>query len=409
MPGPSVRPVQISLARLRLLGYAGVQFNALLAPLLVFQLTGSASLAGIALFIEWVPKLALYLGGGALLQRFGSLRMHGFLEAGRLAALSCLVLCAAGFGSVWVVALAAAVYQCSNALSNVLFERAVTLWWTPADRPAGHAAFMQQDQWGCLLALLIGLVLHRPLALAGVAWLLQAVNFAFVLRIRGSLYPRAERAVGTSFWSQLRTDFVAVAHPDIARFAGMALLLGIPAAFVFSSLAFFMDRALPGAASGTGWLSGLLLARTGLGLVALHGVKAQLGKSQNEVELAIVGIAIMLVSTALLSLRIPMLAVIAGTAVLAASACLYLPWLRTECQELITSLIPESSRPGATGILIAVEAGSYLVGALLLSVLGSRLDIATLLAGGLAAVGATLAVEQMRKKLAVRATIVSVR
>lgn len=407
MPPPSVRQIQNRLTQLRLLGYAGVQFNALLAPLLVFQLTGSASLAGIALFIEWVPKLALYLGGGALLQRFGSSQMHGFLEAGRLGALSGLVLCAAGFGSVWVVALAAAVYQCSNALSNVLFERAVTIWWAPDDRPAGHAAFMQQDQWGCLLALLIGLALHRPLVLAGVAWLLQAVNFACVLRIRGSLYSRTEREKGTSFWGQLRTDFVAVAHPEIARFVVMALLLGIPSAFVFSSLAFILDRALVGAASGTGWLSFLLLARTGFGLVTLHGVKAQLAKSQNELELAIVGVAIMVVSTALLSLRIPLLAVIAGTAVLAASACLYLPWLRTERQELITNLIPESSRPGATGILIAVEAGSYLVGALILSVLGSRLDFATLLAGGLAALGATLAVERMRKKLAARGPIVS--
>lgn len=383
---------QTRLARLRLLGYAGVQFNALLVPILVFQLTGNATLAGMALFIEWLPKLAFYIGGGALVRKFSPVKAHTRLDASRLAALTILALCATGLGSVWLVALAAAVYQCANAVSNILFERAVTNWWDPSQRAGGHARLLQQDQWGCVLALAVGLVVQDPLLLASLALIIQATAFAEVLRHRDSIYPLkgTELPAPSNFWRQLRKDVVVVTKLPIIQFSVMTVCLSLPSALVFSALVFFLAQAESSMVTPTGWLSFLLLVRTGLSLVTLQWVRSLLKKPNNEEWLARLGVGLVLTCTVLLSLQLPLWGVILVVTILGASGSLYLPWLRTTRQELITQLVPESSRLGATGVLIAVEAASYLLAAVLLAAFGENLPLTTRVTAVICAIGVAI-------------------
>ena len=82
---------------LRFGGYVGVSLNGLLVPLLVFQLTHSASLAGLSLLIEWLPKMGFYLFGGALSKQLSGQRAHRRLELFRLGALASLAGAAAGW------------------------------------------------------------------------------------------------------------------------------------------------------------------------------------------------------------------------------------------------------------------------------------------------------------------------
>ncbi len=384
--------MQQRLLRLRLLGYAGVQLNALLVPLLVFQLSSSVALAGLALVMEWLPKLGLYLAGGSIAQRIGRARAHLGLDLARLAALVGLGTCALGHGSVWVVAACAALYQCSNALSNILFETAVTRWWPTEQRALGHARMLKADQMGCLLALSAGLVLKQPALLAIVAIATQALAVWQVALTRKRVHPTSEAPEGegriATLGAQLRRDAKAAAQGPLLGFALGGALIGIPAALAFSAVAYLMDRAKPGAAASTEWLSLLLLARTLLSLVALQLMQALLRRGRAGSPLAQGGLVLMTVSALCLAAPLPLWALGVTLTVLGIAGNFYMPHLRHVRQELITNSVPDASRAGVTGILISVEAGAYLLAAGLLTELGAHLGLMTAVSAGLGAVGA---------------------
>lgn len=399
---PSLSPeldpshAQRLLARLRLLGYGGVQFSALLVPLLVFQVTGSASLAGAALVVEWLPKLALYLVGGSLIQRFSGAAVHVSLDVARLVALCALLASALGFGGLWLVAAAAATYQCANALSNVLFERAVTQWWPRERHSAGHALLLQRDQLGCFLVLAFALTVSMPEVLAAVALVLQALALGLVLHARGVIHRESRPHQRANLWAQIRGDLGAVAHRPPAGFAVMALMLAVPAATVLSSILFYLDQAEPKLAQPAAWMAGILLARAGISLLALEWVKKRLLPGADK-RLAVAGFVLSLVAA--VPLIVPGttgLVLAVSIVVLGTASCFYLPWLRAERQALIERLVPAQNRRGATGVLIAVEACSYLIGAGLLVALGDSLPVLAIAAAAFGAAGAVLAMFQLR-------------
>lgn len=397
-PGcPAEPPTRAALQAQRLLwvlrlgGYAGVQLNALLVPLLVFRLSGSTALAGAALLVEWLPKLGLYLTGGSLTTRFGRQSAHLTLEGARLAALAGLGVCAMGWGSVWVVALCAAAYQCSNAVSNILFETAVTQWWSSPTRALGHASLLKADQLGCLLALLAGLFLAEPVWLVFAGLLLQGGLVVLVAATRRQLHaPVQPDASLHSLGSQLRADARAAAQGPLVRFAAAAALLGVPVALTFSALAYFLDRAQPGAANNAHWVSVLLLLRTGLSLVVLQGVQVALKASRRQRPLATLGLAVLTMAALAVAAPLPLPGLLLAVAVLGSAGSLYMPLLRHVRQGLIGLHVPQGSRAGVTGILISVEAGAYLLAAALLATMGGQLGLMSLLAALCAVAGALL-------------------
>jgi MFS family permease len=71
----------------RLLGALGNQLLLVAVPLLVFKLTGSISLAGIAFVVEWLPRLVALPLAGSLVDRFGGRPIY--LAADFARALAC--------------------------------------------------------------------------------------------------------------------------------------------------------------------------------------------------------------------------------------------------------------------------------------------------------------------------------
>jgi hypothetical protein len=388
----STLAIQRQLVVLRCLGYVGVQLNAILGPLLVFKLSGSAVYAGLALLFEWLPKLGLYLVGGSLAQRFGRSATHMTLEVLRVLALGGLALSAGNLGGLWLVAACAAAYQCCNALSNILFEGSVTQWWAPSRRALGHTLMLRADQLGCLVALLLGLAIADLWLLAGMGLLLQTGVALGVIRLRGRLHLTEVSALGTtsSLGVQLARDAKAVRVGPLLRIAAASALIGIPSALVFSALAFLMERAQPGAAAQTQLLSTLLLVRTGLALVALQYVQGQLRRGPRERTLAKQGLVLMGVSALACVLPLPLVALGVVVALLGATGSFYLPLLRHIRQERIVAHVEPSARSGVTGILISVEAAAYLAAALLLALGGESLEFIIAASVVLAAMGAFL-------------------
>lgn len=363
--------------------------------MLVFQITSSVALAGFVLFIEWMPKLGLYLVGGSIAQRFGFARAHLGLDCARMAALAGLLACASGYGSWWLVAASAAVYQCANAVSSILFENYVTRWWAPGERAIGHASLIKSDLWGCLLALGAGLALGSPWRLALAGLVIQAGCLALVVRSRLGLCPEGYDALaGASdpipLTQQLRLDARAAGREVLLKFAASCTLLAVPAATIVSTLVFYLDRAQSGAADNAHWLSVLLLVRTALALGVLQFTQARLRRGVSERTFANFGMGLLLVSASVLALPLPLWAMVTAAVALGVSGIFYLPLLRHQRQELIALCVQEHSRAGVTGILISMEACAYLVAAGLLGLFGQDLGALSLGAAMLALAGVVL-------------------
>lgn len=394
--------IQNKIAILRLLGYIGVQFNSLLVPLLVFQITKSVSLAGFSLVIEWIPKLVFYVIGGAFVERYQSKNIHMGLEVIRLICLFFVLAGVLNLVSVWVVAICAAAYQCANALSNILFERAVTTNWKKDDRTQGHAKIFQQDQLGCFLALLLGLIIKSLFVLSVVAITIQILTVIGVMRYSKKIH--ASNIKSDNFFLQLKKDIKFVKQKEVLKFVIMSFLVSLPIAFVFSAIVFLIANSQTGFNSTTYVLSFLLLVKTALSISLLQIMRKYLLIVFNEKSLAYIGFAIILISGLILTQSLSLMWLIILVSIMGASLCLYLPWLRSQRQEMISKSIPLSSRSGVTGILIAGEALSYLMAALIMLVF-NNLFLALFITCFLAAIGFYLAFNLNKQSIQLYAKI----
>jgi MFS family permease len=384
------QPLQNRFAQLRFITYIGAQLVALAVPLLIFNLTHSLTFAGLALLIEWLPKLGLYFSGGALVWRFGERHCLLVLNILRTAVFAALALVCFGYGTVWVVVICAALYQCANAVSNVLFENLVTQHWPPEQRASGHARLMKCDQLGCMVALIFGLLTLQPLALVLGGLISQFICLFVLARCHGYLAPARPPSAGralTQVWQQLGRDIHAVKQADLLSFSAMSMLLAIPFCCLFSVLAFYLNRAQPGVADNAQVLSLILLGKTVLGAGVLSWLQQRLSKVGHENRYGIAGMLILVLGAALASQSFALPAAIGLLFIISLGWMLYQPWVRSLRQELVARHVPESSRGGATGILISVEALSYLLAGGLLFITRNQLDLALLFAAALAAAG----------------------
>lgn len=398
----SVPQVHSRLAALRFATYVTMQFCGMLVPLLVFHLTGSLRLAGVVLICEMVPKLACYFTGGALTQRLGSQRVFLGLEVGRLAAIGAMAACAFGFGNIWLLAAAAAVHQVSTALSNILFEQAVNAWWEPDERIHGHALQMRQDQFGRLAGLCVGLLVQSVTVVAVLALLAQLTSVLAVRRYRKAIFPQ-EAAAGVSTGSllrQLRQDFRCLREPVLARLAFVLTLMGVPAGIALTSVVFFLERAYPGAAAGTTGPSAVLLLRVGMSLLALKVAARWLRSGASRQVLVGTGVGFLAVGSLVLTLPVGVIPTALAIATIGTAACFYSPWVRSYRQQVLERLVPASSRPGVTGVLMSCEVAAWLLAGLIMATVGNRLWIAVAAAGILASVGGLLLLRLTRSPAA---------
>jgi hypothetical protein len=382
---------QSSIAQLRFISYIGTQLSGLLTPLLVFHLTHSTTLAGIALLVEWLPKLVFYLAGGSLAQVFGYRKSHLVLEVIRLAAFGLFMLCILGYGSVWLVAFAAASYQCCNALSNVLFELVVMRHWPEEQYAHGHTLMVKKCQQGCFVGLLLGLAVGDLQTLCLFAILVQGLCTLQVARNLTLLYPDSGHAnAAFNLLATVRRDLAAAGNARLIHFSLSAMLMSVPIALMFSSLPFLLERAQPGLVDEARILSLVLLCRAGLSILLLEVVQRRLHASHSPHRMAVQGCLLMLAGVLLAILPLSLAPALLAIMLVGVSMYMYVPWLRVQRQQILSEEVQPESRAGATGILISVEASSWLMGAALLALFGSDLSMALAFSALLAIIGLLL-------------------
>lgn len=371
---------------LRYLGYVSTQLCGILVPILIFQLTQSAALAGVALMIEWAPKLFFYLAGGSCIAHYGQRRMHLLLDAVRLLSLSLLLLGALGLANVWLLAVAAALFQCANAVSNILFELSVTQWWDKEQRALGHSSMIKRDQYGCLTGLLLAVVFSDPFILCLIALVSQVVTIVLVRRYAPYIYQAGDRvsAAGRTILRQVRHDMAAFRRPALMRLTFFCMLTRLPIAIVFAMAVFYLHRAQPDLANPTQLFSTIMLMRAVGSVVLIEMMQRWMKRGVSEVTLARWGYSLMLLSGLAAIWPLPLLPSIVVLLSIILSSILSSPWQRSNRQQMLRLHTVPEAQAGVTGLMISIEASSYIAGAGLVALFGSDMSMAL----GVAAVAA---------------------
>jgi MFS family permease len=191
---------------------------------------------------------------------------------------------------------------------------------------------------------------------------------------------------------QVLSDIACVYKKRLASLAMFSLLLGVPTALVFSALVFLMERVQPGLAEPARMMSLLLLGKTVLSAFVLGGVRRALSRAPKaELKLAAMGFTVLITGGAATALAPTLPLLLPSVVYLGLSGFFFIPWLRTLRQELLLENVEEHARAGVTGVLISVEACSYLVSAALMSLFAKDLSLAVWAATALATVGVALA------------------
>ncbi|HTJ66781.1 MAG TPA: MFS transporter [Actinospica sp.] len=115
---------------------------AFVVPVLVYQLTHSASMSGLALAVEYTPKIVLVPFLGARSQRFRLRPQFWTVEAVRVALCLALVLAP----KVWIIMLLSASVAVAGSHAYLLNESLVAFTFTGRDRTVAQARLQTSDQ-----------------------------------------------------------------------------------------------------------------------------------------------------------------------------------------------------------------------------------------------------------------------
>lgn len=349
----------------RFIAYCGVSITAVIVPLLIFKVTGSLALAGIALVVEWTPKFGFYLFGGQLVERFGAHRAIVAADAFRAAASAGLLVCAAVEPSFFIIAALAAVSQSANAVSNIIFEAAVKSAWAPTRQTQGHAALGRADLLSGVIALpLVAMLPMEAMGAAAVACfsLAAAINATFGRGVFSDIHPVGRQTP----WRREFGIFTAnlgllLKSAKLRTVAIFGLIVGLPGALVGSAPSFFLAQANASVADDHQFISTVIAVKSALAFILLGAISSLLDKGTiKERPLFATAFLTFLAGLATLGAsKGSMTLFLSGYAAIHLGWYAMIPLLRKSRQ----GAIPDGTRSSMTGVLISVEALSYLVAA----------------------------------------------
>jgi MFS family permease len=370
----------------RALSYVADALKTFVVPVLVFARTGSAAMSGIALIVEFVPKVALATLLGALAQRF-RLRPQFLVGEAARAVLCMALLVAPSIALVMVLSAAIAV---ASSYAYLLNESLVAVVFRDAERTAVQARLQAADQLARAAGPALGAALYAfcdarsILAIAGGLFLLCGLGL-FCLP-RSADRPAAGGDLRAIAGGMARAFAVLRQSPSLARltflmfatnFASGVILAVAPAmiAEAFRLPLYFFGIAASAAAVATAAMMALI-GRGGAG--AMPG----LGRR----SLAALALALALVVVA------PNFAVfVAGYALFTVANTSFATYMRVERLRFIPAHAVGETIGLLTALLWLSVPFSGAVVALLVAPLGFR---ATLLAASLVTVVSILVLQR---------------
>jgi hypothetical protein len=268
--------------------------------------------------------------------------------------------------SIVLVACAAALLQSCSALSNLLFEAAVSRWWPVEQRAAGHAQLLRLDLTAVVLALPLLAWLPLP-ALPAAAMAAFAVNCLAGMVCGHRVFDGAGQPQVSlpRLLDKTRRNLGAIFGNRSLR--GLTLLsvsVAVPAGVVAAQLPVFLHPVSAALAGDTVFLSSFAALRALSAVAVISLVKKRLRAGRSRLRLLWAGLLLTAAGMAGMLAARGALVYCAAIVMLGLGFYLYTIFARERRQELI----PDSDRTSFTGLLISMEAVSYLLGAALLTI-----------------------------------------
>src|SRR6187455_21544 len=353
---------------------AMTMLSAVLLPWIVWSATHRLDLAALVMLVEAAVRLTMSLYGGQLAHATG----------GRVSFAGAQALCAAGFAlfaavvamppdslalTIALLAAAIVVVQSGITLGNVVTEACTValLQSGAADVPA-RVRVVDLVSTGCALPLGGWLVLafDAPLAVVALGFALAA-GAAFVTARAGGVYDHANARMPARFSLVDRDAWQWLGRTRRARSLTLFLLVAsVPVTMLFGALPFLL-------ASRTGaglpdWIKPTdvlflthykALESIGAALILLAWVRWA-GASRRKPAAIYTAFAAYVGSMIALIAAPSALGTALAAIALAASFSPLMVWVRTER----AALVPEHNRQRVSGLLVAIDATAYVLGAL---------------------------------------------
>jgi hypothetical protein len=353
---------------------AMTMLSAVLLPWIVWSATHRIDLAGLVMLVEAGVRLTMSLYGGQLAHAAG----------GRVSFAGAQTLCAAGFAlfaaviavppdslalTFALLAAAIVVMQSGITLGNVVTEACtVALLQSGATDVPARVRVVDLVSTACALPLGGWLVLafDAPLAVIALGFAL-ASGAALVTARAGAVYDHANARMPARFSLVDRDAWRWLGRHDRARALTLFLLVAsVPVTMLFGALPFLLaSRTAAGMPAGVQPTDVLFLTHykalesIGAALILLAWVRwaGASGRKPVALRTAFAGYA---ASMAALIVVPTALGTALAAIALAASFSPLMVWVRTER----AALVPEHNRQRISGLLVAIDATAYVLGAL---------------------------------------------
>jgi hypothetical protein len=353
---------------------AMTMLSAVLLPWIVWSATRRIDLAGLVMLVEAAVRLTMSLYGGQLAHATG----------GRVSFAGAQALCAAGFAlfasvialppdslAVTLALLAAAivVMQSGITLGNVVTEACtVALLQSGAVDVPARVRVVDLVSTACALPLGGWLVLafDAPLAVIALGFALAA-GAAIVTARAGGVYDHANARMPARFSLVDRAAWQWLGRTRRARSLTLFLLVAsVPVTMLFGALPFLLASRT--AAGLPAWVTPTdvlflthykALESIGAALILLAWVRWA-GATRRKPAAICTAFAAYVASMAALIATPSALGTALAAIALAASFSPLMVWVRTER----AGLVPEHNRQRITGLLVAIDATAYVLGAL---------------------------------------------
>ena len=386
---PFNQRIQQKLVLLRFVGYFSNQFLSLLTPLIVYKLTNNPAWAAVALLLEWIPKLAMYFVAGPVVEKLGFSKVHFLFEGLRLLSLSALVAAAwlpLSVEALMIVGVAAGISQCTNALSNVVFERSVTIHWSKDQRSLGQTLLLKQDQMGCFAALALGLIIQDLKILTLVALSIQIITFILITFWKNVIHSQAANNRQSNFelTQVVRNIKQVFSNKELTVIALITLGVFTPIATGVSGLAFFLSK-IDIHANQEKYRAIALIGKTVVAIALLQFIQNYLKNKSDRVlkSLATGGLLILSIGVLLLSHSNSLMLSAFILAIYVGVLGIINPWLRSTRQKIIELNVKENEKSGVTGVLSAMEPFGFILAAIILMLCTGNMHITAYISASL--------------------------
>lgn len=336
----------------RFISYIGVSIYSIIFPILIFKISHSVKLSALIMLVEWIPKLLVYVYGGIIINYFKLKKTYIWMEICRIFVFL-LFLLAFYNHNIILLFLLAPISQCSNAISNIIFENLITYWWKNNNL---HKAFSSLTYLDLIASIIIIPLMYylsiNHIIIIGLLSFSLSLLFAYIVNFKHLSLLNGFNSYDISLKDSIQFIYTS---KKLLLNCFVAISFNIPIAIIGSQLPFFLAK--------FNTLNNQLLISNYKATSSIIAILFLMLISFLNFNLIIFYICIFLFLLSLLGILFSNTISLFFITIVLNSICFYIYSVFNKKNR--QQLIPDKYKLSLTGILISIEAFSYIIASIL--------------------------------------------